>query len=147
ICVQIPRSGWNGSKRGYVYKFLRSEGFVSSYDTTQHYTNTDAHMNREPLPEDILGVTIQRAIKEILGDTTQRDIEEILGDTTQRDIGRYYPKRYWEILPKEILPYVLRIIWSRELLPLKGYRGGRYVYKLGIDVERLDDELYKLETS
>ncbi|GJS72856.1 hypothetical protein Tco_0705697 [Tanacetum coccineum] len=42
--------------------------------------------NREPLPEDILGVTIQRAIKEILGDTTQRDIEEILGDTTQRDI-------------------------------------------------------------
>ncbi|GKC61294.1 hypothetical protein Tco_1088892 [Tanacetum coccineum] len=43
-------------------------------------------MNREPLPEDILGVTIQRAIKEILGDTTQRDIEEILGDTTQRDI-------------------------------------------------------------
>ncbi|GKC38576.1 hypothetical protein Tco_1050960 [Tanacetum coccineum] len=42
--------------------------------------------NQEPLPEDILGVTIQRAIKEILGDTTQRDIEEILGDTTQRDI-------------------------------------------------------------
>ncbi|GJZ62831.1 hypothetical protein Tco_0619252 [Tanacetum coccineum] len=44
------------------------------------------YKNREPLPEDILGVTIQRAIKEILGDTTQRDIEEILGDTTQRDI-------------------------------------------------------------
>ncbi|GKB43747.1 retrovirus-related pol polyprotein from transposon TNT 1-94 [Tanacetum coccineum] len=43
-------------------------------------------VNREPLPEDILGVTIQRAIKEILRDTTQRDIEEILGDTTQRDI-------------------------------------------------------------
>ncbi|GJT73475.1 hypothetical protein Tco_1032761 [Tanacetum coccineum] len=43
-------------------------------------------VNQEPLPEDILGVTIQRAIKEILGDTTQRDIEEILGDTTQRDI-------------------------------------------------------------
>ncbi|GKB47339.1 hypothetical protein Tco_0898092 [Tanacetum coccineum] len=30
-------------------------------------------------------------------------LKEILGDTTQRDIGRYYPKRYWEILPKEIL--------------------------------------------
>ncbi|GJR12397.1 hypothetical protein Tco_0795049 [Tanacetum coccineum] len=38
------------------------------------------------IENDILGVTIQRAIKEILGDTTQRDIEEILGDTTQRDI-------------------------------------------------------------
>ncbi|GKB01546.1 hypothetical protein Tco_0829590 [Tanacetum coccineum] len=46
ICVQIPRSGWNGSKRGHVYKLLRSEGFVSSYDTTQHYTNTDAHMEK-----------------------------------------------------------------------------------------------------
>ncbi|GKF69915.1 hypothetical protein Tco_0202972, partial [Tanacetum coccineum] len=55
--------------------------------------------NWEPLPEYILGVTIQRAIKEILRDTTQRDIEEILatqrdikeilGDTTQRDISLY----------------------------------------------------------
>ncbi|GJR54759.1 putative reverse transcriptase domain-containing protein [Tanacetum coccineum] len=53
---------------------------------------------------------------DILGVTTLRDTsiyypkryweilpKEILGDTTQRDIGRYYPKRYWEILPKEIL--------------------------------------------
>ncbi|GJZ32356.1 hypothetical protein Tco_0577792 [Tanacetum coccineum] len=47
-------------------------------------------INREPLPEDILGVTIQRAIKEILGDTTQRDIEEILRDTTQRDIEEIF---------------------------------------------------------
>ncbi|GJS73980.1 hypothetical protein Tco_0706821 [Tanacetum coccineum] len=51
----------------------------------------------------ILGDITQRDIKEILGDTTQRDIKEILGDTTQRDIGRYYPKRHWEILHKEIL--------------------------------------------
>ncbi|GJU67147.1 hypothetical protein Tco_1253406 [Tanacetum coccineum] len=53
---------------------------------------------------------------DILGVTTLRDTsiyypkryweilpKEILGDTTQRDIRRYYPKRYWEILPKEIL--------------------------------------------
>ncbi|GKA44719.1 hypothetical protein Tco_0737515 [Tanacetum coccineum] len=54
--------------------------------------------NREPLPEDILGVTIQRAIKEI-----------------QRDIGRYYPKRYWEILPKEILKRYWEIL-PKEIL-------------------------------
>ncbi|GJT28012.1 putative reverse transcriptase domain, reverse transcriptase zinc-binding domain protein [Tanacetum coccineum] len=29
--------------------------------------------------------------------------EDILGATTQRDTGSYYPKRYWELLPKEIL--------------------------------------------
>uniref|UniRef100_A0A5B7CGB7 EF-hand domain-containing protein n=1 Tax=Davidia involucrata TaxID=16924 RepID=A0A5B7CGB7_DAVIN len=30
---------WNGSKKGNVYKFLRSQGFVSSYDTAHHYTD------------------------------------------------------------------------------------------------------------
>ncbi|KAK7275935.1 hypothetical protein RIF29_17062 [Crotalaria pallida] len=34
---------WNGSKRGHIYKFLRSQGFVSSYDTAHHYTDADAH--------------------------------------------------------------------------------------------------------
>ncbi|XP_058762295.1 uncharacterized calcium-binding protein At1g02270-like [Vicia villosa] len=34
---------WNGSKRGHVYMFLRSQGFVSSYDTAHHYTDADAH--------------------------------------------------------------------------------------------------------
>ncbi|RXH95316.1 hypothetical protein DVH24_025000 [Malus domestica] len=34
---------WNGSKRGHVYEFLRSQGFVSSYDTAHHYTDADAH--------------------------------------------------------------------------------------------------------
>ncbi|KAI4340955.1 hypothetical protein MLD38_025742 [Melastoma candidum] len=34
---------WNGSKRGHVYKFLRSQGFVSSYDTAHLYTDADAH--------------------------------------------------------------------------------------------------------
>ncbi|GKE98926.1 hypothetical protein Tco_0022277, partial [Tanacetum coccineum] len=29
--------------------------------------------------------------------------KEILGATTQRDTGSYYPKRYWELLPKERL--------------------------------------------
>ncbi|XP_022141209.1 uncharacterized calcium-binding protein At1g02270 isoform X2 [Momordica charantia] len=33
---------WNGSKRGHVYKFLRSQGFVSSYDTAHQYTDADA---------------------------------------------------------------------------------------------------------
>ncbi|KAK7321325.1 hypothetical protein VNO77_31852 [Canavalia gladiata] len=33
---------WNGSKHGQVYKFLRSQGFVSSYDTAHHYTDADA---------------------------------------------------------------------------------------------------------
>lgn len=34
---------WNGSKRGHVYKFLRSQGFVSSYDTAHQYSDSDAH--------------------------------------------------------------------------------------------------------
>ncbi|XP_074282323.1 putative calcium-binding protein At1g02270 [Silene latifolia] len=34
---------WNGSKRGHVYKFLRSQGFMSSYDTAHQYADTDAH--------------------------------------------------------------------------------------------------------
>ncbi|KAJ9174366.1 hypothetical protein P3X46_017394 [Hevea brasiliensis] len=34
---------WNGSKSGHVYKFLRSQGFVSSYDTAHQYTDADAH--------------------------------------------------------------------------------------------------------
>ncbi|KAE8719677.1 Ovate family protein 5 [Hibiscus syriacus] len=37
---------WNGSKRGHVYKFLRSQGFVSSYDTAHRYTDADAHKNQ-----------------------------------------------------------------------------------------------------
>ncbi|KAM7266805.1 hypothetical protein ACFE04_008971 [Oxalis oulophora] len=34
---------WNGSKRGHVFKFLRSQGFVSFYDTAHQYTDADAH--------------------------------------------------------------------------------------------------------
>ncbi|PNT50355.1 hypothetical protein POPTR_002G182500v4 [Populus trichocarpa] len=36
---------WNGSKSGHVYKFLRSQGFVSSYDIAHQYTDSyaDAH--------------------------------------------------------------------------------------------------------
>ncbi|KAK8656153.1 hypothetical protein V6N13_108711 [Hibiscus sabdariffa] len=37
------KDDWNGSKRGHVYKFLRSQGFVSSYDTAHRYTDADAH--------------------------------------------------------------------------------------------------------
>lgn len=50
ICLSISHplglqifSDWNGSKRGHVYKFLRSQGFVSSYDTAHLYTDADAH--------------------------------------------------------------------------------------------------------
>lgn len=32
---------WNGSKRGHVYKFLRSQGFVSSYDAARNYSDND----------------------------------------------------------------------------------------------------------
>lgn len=41
-CV-IFCSDWNGSKRGHVYKFLRSQGFESTYDTAHQYTDNDAH--------------------------------------------------------------------------------------------------------
>ncbi|MCO5559760.1 hypothetical protein L7F22_013363 [Adiantum nelumboides] len=34
---------WNGSKRGHVYKFLRSQGFVSCYDCAHSYKDSDAH--------------------------------------------------------------------------------------------------------
>ncbi|XP_078441712.1 calcium-binding endonuclease/exonuclease/phosphatase family isoform X2 [Wolffia australiana] len=37
---------WNGSKRGRVYKFLRSQGFVSSYDTAHSYTDSDADAHK-----------------------------------------------------------------------------------------------------
>ncbi|KAE8679569.1 brix domain-containing family protein [Hibiscus syriacus] len=37
---------WNGSKRGHVYKFLRSQGFVSSYDIAHKYTDSDADAHR-----------------------------------------------------------------------------------------------------
>lgn len=37
---------WNGSKRGHVYKFLRSQGFVSSYDTARQYTDSDADAHK-----------------------------------------------------------------------------------------------------
>ncbi|KAF5732024.1 putative carbon catabolite repressor protein [Tripterygium wilfordii] len=37
---------WNGSKRGQVYKFLRSQGFVSSYDIAHHYTDSDADAHK-----------------------------------------------------------------------------------------------------
>ncbi|KAE8725277.1 Ovate family protein 5 [Hibiscus syriacus] len=33
----------NGSKLGHVYKFLRSQGFVLTYDTGHRYTDADAH--------------------------------------------------------------------------------------------------------
>ncbi|XP_047328322.1 uncharacterized calcium-binding protein At1g02270-like [Impatiens glandulifera] len=41
---------WNGSKRGHVYKFLRSQGFVSAYDTAHQYTDAEeqkwvSHLN------------------------------------------------------------------------------------------------------
>lgn len=32
---------WNGSKRGRVYKFLRSQGYLSSYDAAHDYTDAD----------------------------------------------------------------------------------------------------------
>ncbi|KAJ7517228.1 hypothetical protein O6H91_21G015000 [Diphasiastrum complanatum] len=37
---------WNGSKRGQVYKFLRSQGFVSSYDVAHQYTDNDIDAHR-----------------------------------------------------------------------------------------------------
>ncbi|WCJ22542.1 Calcium-binding endonuclease/exonuclease/phosphatase family [Euphorbia peplus] len=37
---------WNGSKRGHVYKFLRSQGFVSSYDNAHQYTDSDADAHK-----------------------------------------------------------------------------------------------------
>ena len=46
ICILLRNarcSDWNGSKRGHVYKFLRSQGFVSTYDTAYQYTDADAH--------------------------------------------------------------------------------------------------------
>ena len=36
-------SDWNGSKRGHIYKFLRSQGFESSYDIAHQYTDADEH--------------------------------------------------------------------------------------------------------
>ncbi|XP_024517340.1 uncharacterized calcium-binding protein At1g02270 [Selaginella moellendorffii] len=37
---------WNGSKRGQVYKFLRLQGFVSSYDVAHQYSDCEADAHR-----------------------------------------------------------------------------------------------------
>ncbi|GKD37284.1 hypothetical protein Tco_1257491 [Tanacetum coccineum] len=58
--------------------------------------------------------------------------EDLLGATTQRDTGSYYPKRYWELLPKEILGAIPQrdtqsyyqkrdLLWARKI----SKRGGR----------------------
>ncbi|CAN0889197.1 Uncharacterized calcium-binding protein At1g02270 [Linum grandiflorum] len=45
--IPVILSGdWNGSKRGRVYKFLRSQGFVSSYDIAHKYTDSDDDAHR-----------------------------------------------------------------------------------------------------
>ncbi|MBA0636117.1 hypothetical protein Godav_029098 [Gossypium davidsonii] len=37
---------WNGSKRGHVYKFLRSQGFVSSYDIAHECSDSEADADK-----------------------------------------------------------------------------------------------------
>ena len=44
--VVVPCKDWNGRKQGHVYKFLQSQGFVSSYDTAHHYTDSDADAHK-----------------------------------------------------------------------------------------------------
>lgn len=39
-------SDWNGSKRGHVYKFLRSQGFESTYDTAHKYSDSDVDAHK-----------------------------------------------------------------------------------------------------
>ena len=39
-------SDWNGSKRGHVYKFLRSQGFESTYDIAHKYTDNDLESHK-----------------------------------------------------------------------------------------------------
>ncbi|GKA37633.1 hypothetical protein Tco_0724198 [Tanacetum coccineum] len=83
----------------------------------------------------------------MLGATIQRDIEryypkryweilhkEILEDITQRDIGSHYPKRYWESLPEDILG----ITTLRDTSIIGD------VEQLGIDVEELGCEVARL---
>ena len=42
-CLVYLFSDLNGSKSGHIYKFLRSQGFISSYDAAHMYTDADAH--------------------------------------------------------------------------------------------------------
>ncbi|XWS73266.1 hypothetical protein CRYUN_Cryun02cG0113100 [Craigia yunnanensis] len=37
---------WTGNKCGHVYKFLRSQGFVSSYDIAHEYTDSDSSAHK-----------------------------------------------------------------------------------------------------
>ncbi|KAE8664923.1 hypothetical protein F3Y22_tig00112738pilonHSYRG01055 [Hibiscus syriacus] len=39
----------NGNKRGHVYKLIRSQGFVSSYDIAHEYTDSDVDAHRYQL--------------------------------------------------------------------------------------------------
>ncbi|GJR35262.1 hypothetical protein Tco_1210946 [Tanacetum coccineum] len=60
--------------------------------------------NREPISEDILGATIQRDTGSYYPKRYWELLpKEILGAITQRDTRSYTPKRYYELLPKEIL--------------------------------------------
>ncbi|GKA66260.1 hypothetical protein Tco_0766068 [Tanacetum coccineum] len=80
------------------------------------YQQKDRKPSQNDKTEHGMEKTVQNQGQNILGATTQRDTggyypkrywellpKEILGATTQRDTGSYYPKRYWELLPKEIL--------------------------------------------
>ncbi|GJY21925.1 hypothetical protein Tco_0394491 [Tanacetum coccineum] len=56
-------------------------------------------MNREPLSEDILEATTQRDTGSYYPKRYWELLpKEILGATTQRDTGSYYAKRYWDVL-------------------------------------------------
>ncbi|GKC12498.1 hypothetical protein Tco_1009280, partial [Tanacetum coccineum] len=55
--------------------------------------------NREPLSEDILGATTQRDTRSYYPKRYWELLpKEILGAITQRDTGSYYPKRDWDVL-------------------------------------------------
>ncbi|GJY43550.1 reverse transcriptase domain-containing protein [Tanacetum coccineum] len=94
--------------------------------------------------KEILGDITQRDIKEILGDITQRDIKEILGDITQRDIKKILGDITQRDI-KEILGDITQRDISMLKVCLKSEMG--HVYKLGRDVEKLLDVVYKLGSS
>jgi hypothetical protein len=49
---------WNGSKRGQVYKFMRSQGFTSSFDTARNFEDEALQRVSSAVSDTLLGCSV-----------------------------------------------------------------------------------------
>ncbi|GKE24401.1 hypothetical protein Tco_1435913, partial [Tanacetum coccineum] len=91
----------NGMRRGF-HKVAKLEDAVSTISQEYLLEFTSKYGIPESLHLELPG--LEDTIMDFPEGKNREPLsEDILEATTQRDTGRYYPKRYWELLPKEIL--------------------------------------------